>query len=70
MAPHSDMTDLLDSNADSDWVDGALNQNFLFVVTADDHGLEKQLFTAPKNVTNAQVAICSSAFNQPLRGLI
>lgn len=38
---------LLDSDADSDRVDGALDQNFLFVVTADDHRLEEQLFTAP-----------------------
>lgn len=41
-------THLLDSDADSDRVDGALNQNFLFVVTADNHRLEEQLFTTPK----------------------
>lgn len=41
-------TDLLDSNADSDRVDGALNQNFLFVVAADNHRLQEQLFTTPK----------------------
>ena len=39
---------LLDGDADSDWVDGALDQNLLLVVAADDHGLEQQLFTAPE----------------------
>lgn len=41
-------TDLLDSDADSDRVDGALDQNLLFVVTADNHRLEEQLFTTSK----------------------
>lgn len=41
--------DLLDSDADSDRVNGALDQNFLFVVTADDHRLEEQLFTTPES---------------------
>lgn len=38
---------LLDSNADSDRVDGALDQNLLLVIAADDYRLEKQLFTTP-----------------------
>lgn len=43
------LPDLFDSDANSDRVDGALNQNLLLVVTADDHRLEKQLFTTPGN---------------------
>lgn len=38
---------LLDSDADSDRVDGAFDQNLLLVITADDYRLEEQLFTAP-----------------------
>lgn len=43
------LTDLLDSDANSDRVDGALDQNLLLFVTADDHRLEEQLFTTPRN---------------------
>jgi len=42
-----DLICLLDSDADSDRVDGALDQNLLLVVAADDHRLEEQLFTTP-----------------------
>lgn len=45
-------TDLLDSDADSDRVDGALNQDFLLVISADDHRLEEQLFTTSGSERN------------------
>lgn len=41
--------DLLDSNADSDRVDGPLDEHLLLVVTADHHRLKQQLLTAPVN---------------------
>lgn len=41
-------TDLLDSDADPDRVDGALDQDLLLLITTDDYRLEEQLFTAPE----------------------
>lgn len=38
---------LLDSDADADRVDGALDQNLLPVIAADDHRLEQQLLATP-----------------------
>lgn len=40
-------TRLFDSDADSDGVDGSLDEDLLLVVTTDDHRLKQQLFTAP-----------------------
>lgn len=42
---------LFDGDADSDRVDGSLNENLLLVVTTDDHRLKQQLFTAPVTTT-------------------
>lgn len=41
-------TDLLDGDADSDRVDGALDEDFLLVVAADDDGLEEKFFATPE----------------------
>lgn len=38
---------LFDSDADSDRVNGSLNENLLPVIATDDHRLKQQLFTAP-----------------------
>lgn len=40
-------TRLFDSDADSDGVDGSLDEDLLLVITTDDHRLKQQLFTAP-----------------------
>ena len=58
---HGGPTDLFDSDADSDRVDGTLDQNFLFVVTADDHRLEEQLFTTPAGGRHTRFIVCPSA---------
>lgn len=66
---HEGSTHLLDSNADSDGVDGSLNQNFLLVVAADNHRLEEQLSTAPKNKksNNPKFLNLSRTCRAPLR---
>lgn len=38
---------LFDSDADPHRVDGALDQDFLLIVTADHHRLQQQLFATP-----------------------
>lgn len=45
------ITHLFDSDADSDRVDGSLDENFLLVISTDDHRLKQQLFTAPVTTT-------------------
>lgn len=40
-------THLFHSDADTHGVDGALDQNLLFVISADDDWLQQQLFAAP-----------------------
>lgn len=62
-------THLLDSNADSDRVDGALNQNFLFVITTDNHRLEEKLFTTPKSKKKQStmfITACTARFKLSL----
>lgn len=44
-------THLFDSDADSDGVDGSLDQDLLLVITTDDHRLQQQLFAAPVATT-------------------
>lgn len=46
-AVQSNYTHLFDGDADSDRVDGTLNENLLLVITTDDHRLKQQLFAAP-----------------------
>lgn len=43
---------LFDSNADSDRIDGSLNENFLLFIAANDQRLKQQLFTAPVTTTS------------------
>lgn len=42
-----DLVRLFDGDADPHRVDGALDQDFLLIVAADHHRLQKQLFAAP-----------------------
>lgn len=51
MSQENPITHLFDSDADSDRVDGSLDENFLLVISTDDHRLKQQLFTAPVTKT-------------------
>jgi len=57
-------TDLLDSNADSQWIHWSFNENFLFLISADDHWCKQQFLactTAHTHCTQHVNAITSSS---------